>query len=264
MLFSKTYSVSVGVAKKPITRVWLSLLPILFLSFAISCDKSVGPDNSIEYGSMTDIDGYSYNTVKIGNQTWMASNLRTTRYNDGSEIPHIADGDSWTNARLGAYCYYNNTSNIDSMTRYGALYNWYAVASNKLSPSGWHVPNDSDWNVLISYLMQTGYSYNGRLNSDTIAKSLAAKTDWATTTSHIGVIGNDLQANNKSGFSAYPGGGRYDASFDFMSHNAYWWTPLEQDSMNAYSMKLDWINESPYMEYYPKSNGFAVRLVKDQ
>src|ERR1035441_4507351 len=94
-------------------------------------------------GTVTDIDGNVYQTVKIGNQIWTVENLRVTRFNDGTAIPldtSTATWDSiWNNGlTIPAYCYYNNMTNTDSIKKWGALYNWYAVNTGKLAPKGWH------------------------------------------------------------------------------------------------------------------------------
>jgi uncharacterized protein (TIGR02145 family) len=84
----------------------------------------------------------------------MAENLRVTKYNDGTAITKITDSAVWYNISYNnlttpAYCFYNNTTNADSIKKFGALYNWYVVDTKKLAPAGWHVPTDSEWEVSI-------------------------------------------------------------------------------------------------------------------
>ena len=98
-----------------------------------------------------DIDGNNYLTVTIGTQIWMAENLRTTKYNDGTAIPLVTDNTTWANLTTPAYCWYNNDAKTNGST-YGALYNWYSVNTKKLCPTGWHVPNDTEWTTLTTYL----------------------------------------------------------------------------------------------------------------
>lgn len=95
-------------------------------------------------GTVTDVDGNVYTTVKIGNQTWTVENLRVTKFNDGTEIPPITDGTAWNAITTPGYCWYKNNM-TDNKTVYGALYNWYAVNTGKLAPAGWHVPTDAEW-----------------------------------------------------------------------------------------------------------------------
>lgn len=107
-------------------------------------DKSHG-DLSGSTGKM-DYQGYTYNVVKIGTQWWMAENLRATRYNDGSEIPHVIDAKEWMRLKKtqsGAWCNYNHDPAFGN--EFGLLYNWYAVNTEKLAPPGWHVPSNDDW-----------------------------------------------------------------------------------------------------------------------
>jgi hypothetical protein len=95
-------------------------------------------------GKVEDIDGNIYKTIKVGAQIWMADNLRTTRFNDGSVIPVVIGSSEWSTLMQPACCWYNNDEKTNK-TLYGALYNWYAVQSGKLCPAGWHVPSDKKW-----------------------------------------------------------------------------------------------------------------------
>ena len=110
-------------------------------------------------GTVEDIDGNVYNTVRIGDQVWTVENLRVTRFNDGTPIPHITDDNQWGNLSTPAYCFYDNSSaNGD---KYGALYNWHAVNTGKLAPYGWRVPTYDDWKILRNYLTNNGYNWDG-------------------------------------------------------------------------------------------------------
>jgi uncharacterized protein (TIGR02145 family) len=89
--------------------------------------------------TVTDIDGNVYQTVTIGNQIWMAENLKVTHYRNGDEIPNVTVQEDWKNLTTGAYCNYNNVA------VYGRLYNWLAVNDNRnIAPAGWHVPSDAE------------------------------------------------------------------------------------------------------------------------
>ncbi len=98
-----------------------------------------------------DIDGNSYKTVKIGEQIWMAENLKVTQYRNGDPIPNLTDENDWENTEQGAYCNYDN--NEDNVETYGRLYNWYAVDDKRgLAPNGWHIPTDDEIKELEMYL----------------------------------------------------------------------------------------------------------------
>jgi hypothetical protein len=103
---------------------------------------------NITYGTMTDIDGNTYKTVTIGTQTWMAENLKVTKYNDGTAIPNVTDETAWSSLTTGAYCNYNNDPS--KVATYGRLYNWHAVNTGKLCPTGWHVAAE-EVDFIINY-----------------------------------------------------------------------------------------------------------------
>jgi uncharacterized protein (TIGR02145 family) len=212
-------------------------------------------------GSVTDIDGNVYQTVKIGNQVWTVENLRTTKYNDGSTIPQVTDGAAWQNLHTPGYCWYAN--DIKNKSKYGALYNWFAVDTKKLVPKGWHVPSDAEWATLQNYLIANGYNWDGTTTDDKIAKSMAAKADWKTYPD-AGTIGKDLTTNNKSGFSALPGGfRRYYGFFSYIGHGGYWWSATELDASSACYRNLFCDLDLLYRDCDDKSCGFSVRLLRD-
>jgi uncharacterized protein (TIGR02145 family) len=233
---------------------------------AIACGHDPGSADNAP-GSVMDIEGNVYRTVKIGNQVWMAENLRTTKYSDGSAIPLIKDDEAWFNATEGAYCYYGNTTNPDDIKKFGALYNWYAVNAKKLAPTGWHVPTNADCLTLQDYLMNNGYNWDGSRNgkvSDKIAKSMAAKTDWVASPAP-GTVGHNMTKNNKSGFSVLPGGFRgSEGKFYGFGQSSYWWNVAENDTTDLYdrsSIRFD--SGGYYRGRSFKSDGFSVRLVRD-
>jgi uncharacterized protein (TIGR02145 family) len=213
--------------------------------------------------TVTDKDGNVYQTVKIGNQIWTVENLRTTKYNDGSSIPLVTDSAAWAALTTPGFCYYNNSPNTDSIKKFGALYNWYAVNTQKLAPAGWHVPSNVEWEALRTYLTANGFNWDGTTDFDKAAKSLAAKEIWFPCTA-AGAIGNDLTKNNKTGFSALPGGFREFMSI-FIFHDFYgaWWSTTESDALTArfYLLRFDYdfiLNLTNF-----KCCGFSVRLLKD-
>ncbi|HNZ71425.1 MAG TPA: fibrobacter succinogenes major paralogous domain-containing protein, partial [Prolixibacteraceae bacterium] len=170
------------------------------------------------------------------NQVWMVENLKTTKYNDGTEILNVTSYTQWDNLTTGAYCNYDNLES--NAATYGRLYNWYAVNTGKLAPAGWHVPTDDDWTILENYLIANGYNYDGTLDEDKIAKSLCAKTNWALS-SEDGTPGAAPENNNSTGFTALPGGYRhYDGDFYSIGEGGYWWSSTEYDESSAYRRGL--------------------------
>ena len=223
--------------------------------------EPVSADN--DTGTVTDIDGNVYKTVKIGNQVWTVENLRTTKYNDGTPIPLVTDGAAWAALTTPGYCYYNNTTNADSIKKYGALYNWYVVNTKKLAPKGWHVPTVAEWDTLQNYLIANGYNWDGTTTGNKIAKSMAAQTDWKTDT-NPGATGNDLFKNNKSGFSALPGGWRFFIGFfNLFGRFGVWWSATELDASTACDRRLGFDDGTLGRGVLSKSCGFSVRLLRD-
>jgi uncharacterized protein (TIGR02145 family) len=215
-------------------------------------------------GFVIDMNGNRYNTVKIGTQIWMAENLKTSKYNDGTDIPLVPDSASWANLTTPGCCWYKNDQGTYGST-YGAFYNWYAVNTGKLCPVGWHLPTDAEWTTLENYMIANGYNFDGTTSGNSIAKSLATATGWTSSTNQ-GAVGNtDYPAyRNKSGFSGLPGGGRYfDGAFDYIGYYGYWWSSTELSTYYAWCRYLDYDyallgRSNSYKEY-----GFSVRCLRD-
>lgn len=191
---------------------------------------------------VTDIDGNIYKTVKIGNQIWMAENLKTTRYNDGTPIPNVTDNNEWSNLTTGAYCYYDN--DYSNNTIYGKLYNWYAVETGKLAPKGWHVPTDAEWTTLTTYLGGESLA-GGKMKSMQFWK-------WPNT-----------GANNFSGFTGLPAGTRHsDGTFNGVGYGAIIWSSTKSSMYGAWNRFLHY-HDSMVRFSNDKEYGYSVRCIKD-
>lgn len=232
-------------------------------------------ENGSVYGTMTDIDGNEYKTIRIGNQTWLGENFRAMKYNDGEPINQIEELRTWGLDSIGTVCFYNNTNNTDTIEKYGALYSYYAVASQKLAPPGWRVPTKEDWEELMSYLISHKYNWDESLNGNKIGKALASDSEWDSL-SEPGVVGNDLSQNNASGFNAYPSGMRIyrgtreytvpqeDNGFEKAGKECNWWTSSGYvSSAWFYSLgfSYDRLNLSGTNAL---SAGFSIRLIKEE
>lgn len=218
--------------------------------------------SSGQTGTFTDIEGNIYNIVTIGTQKWMAENLKVTQYNNGIRIPRVDNYSTWNGLSTGAYCLYNNDNSY--FTKYGLLYNWYAIDTKNLCPSGWHVPSKAEWTTLSTFLIENGYGYGG--SGPDIGKSMAATSGWAMN-STVGVIGYDQASNNSSGFTAVPGGFRdLYGGFHMIQQETEWWTstPSTEYEGSAIGFNL-WCGGGFLTEdYMPDKNGGAsVRCVKD-
>jgi len=195
--------------------------------------------------TVNDVDGNTYNIVTIGTQVWMKENLNVTRYNNGSNIPKIVDSVTWYNLTTPGYCWYNNDSTKYSNS-YGALYNWYTINTGNLCPSGWHVPNFTEWTTLIDYL-------GGTVLANYKLKETGA-THWNSP---------NTGATNESGFTALPGGGRTDSGkFVSIGTHSLWWSTTEDNyNIEAWILYLYNIDNFVYNTFIDKRFGFSVRCI---
>lgn len=198
--------------------------------------------------TVTDVDGNVYKTVIIGNQTWMAANLKVTRYRNGDSILCITANDYWPGISEGAYCNYNYEHN--NLKTFGKLYDWAAVTdSRNIAPKGWHVATDKDWNELITYLGGDGVA-GGKMKESGLLHWKDPNTG----------------ANNSSGFTGLPGG--YHADYGFMSlgSQGYWWSSVETEDNPSYawSYVLSYSGEGITRSGDNKTKAMSVRCVKDK
>ena len=217
--------------------------------------------------------------VAIGSQVWMSTNLNVSTYRNGDVIPQVQDQVTWNNLTTGAWCYYEN--NAANGTKYGKLYNWYAVNDARgLAPAGWHIPTDGEWTVLSTYLG----------GEDVAGKKMKSTSGWESWTEDI-ICSNcktwnaeyrrkkecnvcqDTRVNgkktysgngiNSSGFTGLPGGYRFSGNFYNVGNNGKWWSASEDNVSLACHRKL-FNNNSYLLRYsYDKSFGFSVRCVRD-
>jgi len=223
---------------------WLShivLISGVFLILLSGCEKGEDPP-----GPVTDIDGNVYETVMIGNQVWMAENLRTTRLNDGSEIKLITTNQEWYKTQDPALSWYNNDSLIFKVP-YGALYNGYVAENEKICPEGWHVPDSEDWRQLVVFLGDTAVA-GGKLKLEGI-------TQWHSP---------NEGADNSSGFNGLPSGLRYfEGTFSSLSYfTAFWSATLNDNSLLAY-MSLSYLDSKAVISSRHKNHGFSIRCIRD-
>jgi uncharacterized protein (TIGR02145 family) len=263
MKINKNFKLKPGVVK-------LFALLILSSFLGQACQKEdpvFNPD--VQYGSVTDVENNTYRTVQIGTQEWMAENLRTTKYRDGTAIFHGEKTDDWS-GQEGSYCWYDNDRKANK-SLYGALYNWNAVNSGILCPDGWHVPDIEEWKSLENYLIINGFNFDGTTTENRIAKSLAAVTKWEVST-ELGSPGHTPTANNKSGFSALPAGFRDPThgwnEYIGLGTSGGWWTSTQNGSFALHcSMNYQYtflhLDDFQMFSSILWSYGFSVRCVKD-
>lgn len=219
-------------------------------------------EGKIKDGLIKDADGNFYKTVKIGDQFWMAENLKTTRYRNGDLIGTTTPTTlNISNQNMPKYQWASG-GNENNVSVDGRLYTWYAITDNRnICPVGWHVPTDAEWTKLTGYLSMNGYGYGG--TGDDIAKSLASSTNWIINTT-AGNPGNDQLSNDKSGFNALPAGYRVsEGTFTLFGTFAGWWSSNESNIINAWYRGIYSYSPLVSRANIIKKDGGSIRCIKD-
>ncbi len=202
--------------------------------------------NAVPGNTVTDIDGNTYTTVRIGTQEWMAENLKTSRYSNGDLIPNVTDYATWLDLTSGAWCNYDNDTAYDMV--YGKLYNWRTVADpRKVCPTGWHVPSEDEWSVLITFL-------GGESVAGGKMKSL---NSWQAP---------NVGANNESGFNGLAGATRHwknGDDFIFLGRFGLWWSSTQVLSYAAVTFGLDYYSSKASLGAESLREGTSIRCLKD-
>jgi len=195
--------------------------------------------------TISDIDGNTYNTVIIGNQTWMKENLKTSRYLNGDTIKYISNTNQWQNNTGAAYTIYNNDFTNDSI--YGKLYTWYAVTDPRgVCPEGWKIPSDEDWTILTDFLGGSNIA-GGKMKE-------AGNNHWQAP---------NTGADNNSGFTALPAGMRaFNGDFYHLGELTGWWSSTEYDQYYAW-MRDVFYDSQVLNRSLGKLVGFSCRCIKD-
>lgn len=245
---------------EPIKKINALLLCITLLALSAlqSCKKKKNDNESlsVETGTVKDREGNIYQTVKIGNQWWMAENLRVRVYNDSTAIQEVksTDPDSiWAKKTIGAFC------SLDK--RYGIHYNWYAVSNRKkIAPLGWHIPTDEDWKILEKTLGMSQpdadkTSWRGINETEKLIP--VASTGWPSSTIIFGT--------NESGFCALPGGCRlFNGKVGELTTSGYWWSSTETTSSKVWYRSLASDHLTIFRYYVDKKYGLTVRCIRDK
>ncbi len=234
----------------------------LFLLSINACkpEKPVPPP--VETGTVTDIDGNVYQTIKIGNQWWMTENLKVTKYRDSTLIAKgTADTSKWNNDTAGLYCIYDEISGVPTP---GSLYNWHAVNNvRNIAPAGWHVPSDEEWKLLEINLGMVQAEAD-KTNFRGIDEGSKLKKNGENDLDPYG----NIYSTNESGFSALAGNCRmFDGAWGFPSDlksAGFWWSSTEHSTgTEAWYRHLDYKKANVFRYHGPKTYGFSVRCVKD-
>jgi uncharacterized protein (TIGR02145 family) len=224
---------------------------------------SIYDDGSCEY-TYQDIDGNIYETVQIGDQLWMAENLKVTHYQNGDQIPTGFTNSEWSNlddTETGAFAVYNDDP--ATAETYGNLYNWYAVADDReICSEGFHVPSDAEWMILEMFLgMSYGEAHDSGNRGTDQGSQLADNADlWVD-----GALENNSEFGS-SGFVALPGGYRSSSNGGYyeMDTNGDFWSSTANDSSNAWFRALNHNTSEVYRtHYYTKRSGYSLRCLMD-
>ena len=219
-----------------------------------ACRKETNTPIVLEYGTVNDIDGNTYKTVKIGNQWWMCENLNVKHFQDGSEISYIGnvDEDSWANTIEPAYSFVN-----DSI--YGCFYNSFAVQdSRKLAPAGWHIPSDEEWKILektigMSNTQADQFAWRGTNEAEFLINKNTE--GWQTGTVPFGIDTYD--------FSILPAGCRLFNGELTSAYTAFFWTSSSIANGKAYYRYFDYKKKNIFRQTTYPQYGMSIRCVKD-
>ncbi len=207
-------------------RTTFCLVTLLVVSgFFYSCDEE-----EQRIYRCVDYDGNSYETVVIGDQVWMAENLKAIHSTNGATNYLTSELTNWVFKDVGKRFFLDN----DSLYRdiYGYMYNYRAIETGKLAPRNWRIPSMEDWETLFSFVKSQKYGYEPSATSDWIGKALASKTIWSQSTIE-GSVGYNLSINNITGFNALPGGYRTsDELYKGEKRRACFWTSTMDSTTN--------------------------------
>lgn len=196
-------------------------------------------------GQVTDIDGNSYKVVQIGSQTWMAENLKTTKYSNGEAIENVVSDMDWANITIGGFSAYDNNPTLANS--HGLLYNWAAVVDGRgICPQGWHVPSKEELETLIAEVQSAGIRTG----------SLKNQQGWNTP---------NVEAKNQFGFNVSGSGKRWfkDGAYQFFNEGAYYWLSSSSGAARSYYFAFSFDSPELRMATFFQNDGFSCRCIKD-
>ncbi len=236
---------------------------------SISCVDSKTSFNISLNEVISDIEGNLYHTVKIGEQTWMAENLRTTKYRNGEKIGTTTPATLDISGESEPKYQWPYNGDESEITNSGRLYTWYAVSDNrKVCPIGWHVPTDEEWSLLQNYLKLNGYNCETPEIYDHYGVSLASLSGWDKNTSSgaKGIVGSSdcIEKRNSTGFTAFPSGLRYSSGvFLAKGKQGSWWASPVTSNSHPWLRYLSYNDPGLTRGSLPESNGLSIRCIKD-
>lgn len=232
------------------------------------CEKETDVDSNSGAGMVEDIDGNRYKTITIGDQEWMAENLRVTRYRNGDQISNITADEAWVKLETGAFAAYKN--NPDNARDYGYLYNWHAADDSRgLAPKGWHIPTLNDWKELFMFLGSSEEKATVPLG-EVVFWQETAQGGMLKEKGEAHWTGPNVGATDDVGFSARAGGYRNPSDGRFLDigkHAGFWVsnrTVTPQSNQTAWVILLRYEKSGyGFHSSFSFNDGAAVRCVKD-
>ena len=229
--------------------------------------SSVTGKSTVNGKGVKDIDGNKYRSVIINNREWMAENLKTTRYSDGTSIPEVAGDYEWSGLTTPGFCWYNNDKAYKNT--YGALYNWFAVSEKatkgkSICPVGWRVPTDEEWTGMTAYISGINNTNVGnqlkscRQSGSTSGGSCSVNDHprWDSHSTHYGA--------DEFGFSALPGGARHVTGIFYdLGGTGNWWSSTEYYSTASWAQRIYNEGGNVNHSFATKRLGFSVRCIKE-
>lgn len=224
------------------------LIPLVLTNCIFFDDEPSPVTDDVSVGVPVDMEGYEYPTVQIGNQLWMAENLKTTKYRNGDDIEttqflHEDIEDAYMPNYQWAY-----SGNENFVEEYGRLYTWYvAVDPREVCPEGWKLPNNDDWTILANYL--GGVDVAGNALKETGITHWHPQNEYAT---------------NESGFTAIPAGYRKpDGEFRAIGYRTRWWSSTDTQSDNGWRFGVDYDSQGvSFNSKYAKSAAYSIRCMR--
>ena len=227
-------------------KTFFSIILVSISLFFVSCKQD---EPKPEPTTVTDIDGNVYNIITIGNQKWLAENLRVSHYNNGDAIETTSPASQDLTGQSDTKFQWSYNGNTTNLSTYGLLYSWNAITDSRgIAPEGWHVPTESEWNELITFLGGENVA-GGKLKA-------TGNAYW---------ISPNNGATNEVNFSAMPNGNRnVNGEFFDQQYHATWWTSTGNGNGSGNYKMIHKDEAKIYSSYYGDAKiAFGVRCIKD-
>jgi uncharacterized protein (TIGR02145 family) len=194
--------------------------------------------------TVIDIEGNRYPTYVVGDQIWMAENLRVTRFSNGDSIEFINQSEVWESLETPGFWKFPD---FDKNKEIGLVYNWYVISDTRnICPRGWHVPSDSEWTKMLNFLG----------GSNVAGVTLTKKNRFFSFFNKKTVINSNFGVY----FCGYLG---FDGSYCDLNTKSSWWSKTENVSNTAWNRMMSKDDNKVYRDDEIKQAGLSVRCIKN-